>query len=103
MAKEITEKYLIQKQVIYALARMSPMAPILHSGKYGHKYDNYTCANCGASVNEIVYHFCPNCGQRLTDASLGKRQTEEERKKYAQMRIFDLFREEIAHDNRRGN
>lgn len=96
MKREITEDELIQKQVMYALARMSPMEPILHKGKYGHKYDNYACANCGAPVNEITYHFCPNCGQKLTNAYLGRRETEEEHKKHAQMSIFDLFREEVS-------
>ena len=36
-----------------------------YPGKYGHKYDSCTCGNCGFTVDESVWHFCPNCGFRI--------------------------------------
>ncbi len=83
----------IQRDVARALAKMSPMAPKLYPGKYGHRYDRYACAECGAGITEAHWNYCPNCGQRISDASLGRRKTDEEQAKYHQMNIFDLFKE----------
>lgn len=31
-------------------------------GVYGHKYDTWTCGNCGYGLSEAHYKYCPNCG-----------------------------------------
>ena len=62
----------------YALRKTVPVEPCFRPGRYGRKYDNYTCGVCGAGVNDIGYKYCPNCGQRLTDDYLGRRATTEE-------------------------
>ncbi len=53
----------------HALARMEyerdkaiPVKPKFHKGLYGHKYDSYTCGNCGSTINEAHWRYCPNCG-----------------------------------------
>ena len=37
--------------------------PKFHKGKYGTKYDYYTCGNCGATL-EIIADYCFKCGYR---------------------------------------
>ncbi len=34
-------------------------------GLYGHKHDTYTCGNCGFTVPEAHWKYCPNCGYRI--------------------------------------
>ena len=37
--------------------------PKLHKGKYGEKYDSWTCGNCGAElVYSVCENYCHNCG-----------------------------------------
>lgn len=86
------DAYYIKRDVMRALARMSPMEPKFHKGKYGSRYDNYTCANCGSILSSITWHFCPNCGQCITYATMGRRMTQDEQNKYHQQNIFDLFK-----------
>ena len=62
----------------YAIDRDTPLAPKLHPGKYGHKYDSYTCTRCGAVVDNLAHKWCWNCGQALSDAYLGRKKTTEE-------------------------
>lgn len=61
-----------------ALVRNYPLEPKFDKGKNGKKYDRYLCGNCGCGVSEAVYKYCPICGQKITDAYLGRRKTQAE-------------------------
>ena len=50
-----------------------PVPPRFHKGRYGKKYDTYTCGICGASLPEIGWNYCPKCGRRITEQYLGGR------------------------------
>lgn len=40
--------------------------PKFHAGKHGHKYDNYTCGNCGKTLKyDVGENYCWNCGYRV--------------------------------------
>ena len=83
----------LNEKVLYILAKDVPVEPRFNKGKYGSKYDSYSCGRCGFGISEIVYKYCPNCGQRITDAYLGRRKTKKEQTKYHQMNVFDLLAE----------
>lgn len=39
--------------------------PKFHKGKYGSKYDYWTCGNCGAElVYSVCEEYCHHCGYR---------------------------------------
>lgn len=39
--------------------------PKFHKGKYGTKYDSWTCGNCGAElVYSVCENYCHNCGYK---------------------------------------
>lgn len=61
----------------YSVARDIPLEPTFHKGKYGSKYDHYTCARCGYIIR-TEDKYCPNCGQLQTWNYLGRRATKEE-------------------------
>ena len=65
----------------YEADKARPLAPVFHKGHYGHKYDHYTCKNCGFGVDEIIWNYCPNCGRKLSDAYAGRRKTQEEQER----------------------
>lgn len=36
--------------------------PKFHKGKYGKKYDTYTCGNCGSELNRgLIENYCDIC------------------------------------------
>lgn len=35
--------------------------PRFHKGKYGKKYDSYTCGHCGSGIG-IEANYCSKCG-----------------------------------------
>ena len=72
----------LMRSIRRALVRDYPLEPKFRPGKYGKKYDSYTCANCGFGVTESFYKCCPNCGQALTDPYLGGRKSQEEQERY---------------------
>lgn len=44
--------------------------PKFHKGKYGTKYDSYTCRNCGSTiitgrVTNYCHNYCCNCGYKI--------------------------------------
>lgn len=65
-----------------ALVARYPAEPNFQPGKYGAKYDSYTCRNCGFGVNEAFYKVCPNCGQALTSMEAGRRATQEDEERF---------------------
>lgn len=46
----------------YERDKAVPVTPKFHKGIYGHKYDTYTCGNCGTRITEAWWRHCPNCG-----------------------------------------
>lgn len=65
-----------------ALVSRYPAEPDFRPGKYGAKYDSYTCRNCGFGVNEAFYKVCPNCGPALTKMVAGSRATQEDEERF---------------------
>lgn len=65
-----------------SVARDTPLAPKLNKGIRGSRYDSYTCGRCGAGIREAVEKYCWSCGQRVTDAYLGRRKTKEEQREH---------------------
>ena len=55
----------------YEFAKDIAVKPRFNKGKYGHKYDSFSCGKCGSGINEAWYEFCPRCGFRI-----GKREYE---------------------------
>lgn len=49
----------------YALEAYEGAKPKFHKGKYGKKYDYYTCGNCGCGLRDIVDNFCWSCGFQI--------------------------------------
>lgn len=90
---ELSVNETVNNQAMWALERQVPKEPKHMKGKYIH--DWFVCGNCGGPKLDITWHYCPNCGQRITDASMGGRKTKEEQDKYHQMNIFDLVAEEV--------
>ena len=55
----------------YALNRMryeaqkaEPIKPRFHKGKYGTKYDSYTCGKCGDVIG-VTWKYCAACGKAI--------------------------------------
>ena len=71
-----------------ALVARYPAEPKFQPGKYGAKYDSYTCRNCGFGVNDPTYFVCPNCGQALTQAVHGRRATQEDEERFWDCRVL---------------
>lgn len=83
----MTEDFALQYQQALntfrrCVAKETPLTPKLNKGRHGHRYDSYTCRRCGAGIREAVENYCWNCGQKITDAYLGRRKTKEEQKEY---------------------
>ena len=55
----------VLRRMRYEFQKDIPVRPKFHKGKYGAKYDSYTCGKCGFGINEVVYKFCPNCGYAI--------------------------------------
>ena len=68
--------------VRYAVARNIPVAPRFSKGRNGPTYDAYYCQRCGSQVNHVGGRYCWNCGQRLSDAYLGRRKTSQEQREH---------------------
>lgn len=50
----------------YLADQAKPVSLKYHKGKYGRKYDYWTCRNCGCEITHgVVQNFCWNCGHRL--------------------------------------
>ena len=40
--------------------------PKFHKGQYGHKFDYWTCGNCGATTRDSVLdNYCWKCGYAI--------------------------------------
>ena len=48
----------------WCASRVVPMQAKYHKGKYGKKFDSYTCGSCG-HILDVGYKYCPNCGRAI--------------------------------------
>ena len=60
--EEVELKERVLNRMRYEFDKDIPVPAKFHKGRYGHKYDTWTCGNCGAGVPEVGWKFCPNCG-----------------------------------------
>lgn len=68
------------KRVVYTCTLNQGKPPRFHKGKYGKKYDRWTCGNCGAGIlHPEIQKFCMNCGCAIReyDRSQEREQTNE--------------------------
>ena len=87
--------------VRYAVARIIPVAPRFTKGRNGPTYDAYYCQRCGSQVNPVGGRYCWNCGQRLSDAYLGRRKTSQEQREHmsaATLRAMDDLERSTEND-----
>ena len=56
---------LSEAQRILALKAYEGSKPKFQRGKYGKRYDSYTCGHCGCTLKDIVDNFCFKCGFRI--------------------------------------
>lgn len=50
----------------YVQAKDNGVKPKYHKGQCGHRYDYWTCGNCGAITHDGVGdNYCRNCGYRI--------------------------------------
>ena len=59
---QIRDRVLARMQ--YEFDKDEPLAPVLHKGVYGRKYDYYACGNCARTISP-EYRFCPGCGYMI--------------------------------------
>lgn len=53
-----------QKEILEDMVlRLTPLVPKLNKGVYSKANDRLFCSRCGFSVDNVVYKYCPNCGQ----------------------------------------
>lgn len=60
----------------YEFDKSIPVKRVFHKGKYGHKYDTYSCGNCGAGLPEACWSYCPSCGFAIAKDTWQERQRE---------------------------
>ena len=65
---EITELFTrMRNRFAYHIDQDAPVGLKYHKGKYGSKYDSWTCSNCGCGITySVIQNFCWNCGHRLS-------------------------------------
>ncbi len=56
---------LSEAQKELALKAYEGAKPRFKPGRYGKRYDSYTCRHCGSTLKDIVDNFCFNCGFRI--------------------------------------
>lgn len=75
-------------RMAYEFDKSIPVKPTLHKGIYGHKYDTYSCGNCGAGINEAFYQYCPNCGFAIAK----EKWQEKKREDFIQLTLDDFMK-----------
>lgn len=57
---------LSEARVERAIRAEQGMKPKFHKGKYGIKYDHWTCGQCGQMLkHDVGENYCWNCGYRV--------------------------------------
>lgn len=56
----------MKNRFAYHIEQAEPVKLKYHKGKYGSKYDSWTCSNCGCEISYgVAQNYCWNCGHRL--------------------------------------
>ena len=68
--KEVDEEIKVRviRRMRYEFNKDMPVKPKFHKGKYGKKYDYFTCGQCGFCIDVTIDKFCPNCGYMVGKA-----------------------------------
>ena len=61
----------VLRRMRYEFEKDIPVKPKFHKGKYGARYDHFTCGNCGCTIAEAWHEFCPKCGYRIGKKEYG--------------------------------
>ena len=59
----LKRRYLVVDRAIKALRRQIPIKPVTVLGSYDKP--EYECQNCGDTIPDNMYEFCPYCGQAI--------------------------------------
>lgn len=66
MANAISLEEIERRQLEHMKSQHKGSKPKFHKGKYGQKYDYYTCGNCGKTlVHGVSANWCYNCGYKI--------------------------------------
>jgi len=60
-APEDETKSMVMARLSYERDKAVPVKPKFNPGIYGHKYDSWSCGNCGHGM-DVNCNYCPNCG-----------------------------------------
>ena len=66
----------VVNRMIYQFEKEEGSKAKYHKGKYGSRYDSYTCGNCGHTISEAYWKYCPNCGYRILKDTADTPQTD---------------------------
>ena len=55
----------IIERMKYIRDKDAGVKPRFNKGIYGHKYDSWTCGNCGAGIPDVLPNYCRNCGYKI--------------------------------------
>ena len=70
--KDVDEniKARVLSRMEYEMDKSTPVKPKFHKGKYGKRYDTYTCGHCGFGIDVITSTYCNNCGFAIDKTDL---------------------------------
>ena len=50
----------------YMRAKENGVKPKFHPGIFGHKFDSWSCGNCGSIIKkDVLENFCSHCGYKI--------------------------------------
>ncbi len=58
-------KMRVLSRMQYEFDKDIAVKPRFNKGKYGARYDSYSCGNCGTTIAEAWHEYCPRCGFRI--------------------------------------
>ena len=75
---EMECKPIVLNRLRYERDKARPVRPRFNKGIYGHKYDTYSCGQCGAVI-AVTYKYCSICGYSIGWESPGSKIKEKEK------------------------
>lgn len=56
----------MRNRFVYQIFQAEPLKPRFYKGKFGEKYDRYTCSGCGCELtHDVGQNYCWNCGHKV--------------------------------------